>query len=102
MLIEEALKESGAVIAKDGAKLVLKQSSSPDLTFYGKDNKPVSFDDFSDQVLASKKVLAVSEDKKSSNTTTLPQITGIPTLGGGKTTSFDATIQRLLNDLKEE
>lgn len=103
MLIEKALKEAGAVISKDGDKLTLKQAGSPDLDYFDKDNKRISFPDFSDKVLASKKVLVVSdirEGKPSSNT--LPPQINIPYMSGDKTATFNAAIQQSLGDIKPE
>lgn len=100
MLIEKALKESGAVIVKDGEKLALKQAGSPELDYYDKDNKKVSFNDFSDSILASKKVLAVTKSGGESPKTPQPHQDVI--LGGGKTTMFNDAIQNSLNDLKQE
>jgi len=103
MLIEKALREENAVIVKDGDKLALRNGVSPDLEFYDKDNKKISFNDFSDKILASKKVLTVSapsEGIKPSNTT--PQTVETKILSGDKTTMFNAAIQQSLGDLKQE
>lgn len=101
MLIEKALKESGAVIVKDGENLALKQAGSPELDYYDKDNKKVSFNDFSDSILAAKKVLAVTKSGvESPKTPQQPHQDVI--LGGGKATMFNDAIQNSLNDLKQE
>lgn len=70
-LIENALKEKGAILVKDEKGLVLKQANSPDLDYY-QDNKQISFPDFADQVLASKKMLAVNNSGTPPNTPTPP------------------------------
>ncbi|PXV61175.1 hypothetical protein CLV62_1258 [Dysgonomonas alginatilytica] len=86
-LIENALKEKGAVIVKDGNSLKLKQANSPDLDYYH-DNKQISFSDFADQVLASKKMLAVNNSGTPPNTPA--SLVQVPS-GGAKvnTSRFD-------------
>lgn len=101
MLIDKAMKENGIITVKDGDKLALKNASSPDLEYFDKDGKKVSFSDFADNVLASKKVLAVSEPGdgiKPPNTPPAQQVT-IPVFGGNKT-MFDTALQQSLGDIK--
>ena len=59
-LLDEALASSGAVLVRDGNSLKLKQASSPDLDFYDKDHKAISYDDFATKILADNKLLQVS------------------------------------------
>src|SRR5665647_2367737 len=59
-LLDEALASSGAVLVRDGNSLKLKQASSPDLDFYDKDHKPISYEDFATKILADNKLLQVS------------------------------------------
>lgn len=72
-LIENALKEKGAILVKDEKGLVLKQANSPDLDYY-QDNKQISFPDFADQVLASKKMLAVNNSGGTPPNTPTPPV----------------------------
>jgi len=58
-LIDAALAQSGAVVVRDGETLKLKQASNPEMDYY-QDNRAVSFDDFSNKILAENKLLAVS------------------------------------------
>lgn len=96
-LIENALKEKGAILVKDEKGLVLKQANSPDLDYYH-DNKPISFSDFADQVLASKKMLAV-------NRGTLPNTPTPPVVPAGvtqqNTQKFDSAMDQAMSDIKQ-
>lgn len=98
-LIENALKEKGAVLVKSEKGLVLKQANSPDLDYY-QDNKSISFSDFADQVLASKKMLAVNNSGTPPNTQTPPvQVTA----GGSQqnTQKFDSAMDQAMSDIKQ-
>lgn len=95
-LIENALKEKGIVIVKDGNELKLKQANAPELDYY-QENKPISFNDFTDQVLSSKKMLAVNNSgaTQTPNTTTTP----VHVNSGGtqqNTKGFDSAMEQAL------
>lgn len=68
-LLENSLKEKGVILIKEGDNLKLKQANSPDLDYY-QDNKQISFSDFTNQVLASKKMLAVNNSGNQTPNTT--------------------------------
>lgn len=98
-LIENALKEKGAILVKDEKGLVLKQANSPDLDYYH-DNKPISFSDFADQVLASKKMLAVNNSGTPPNTQTPP--VQVPAGGTQQNTQkFDSAMDQAMSDIKQ-
>lgn len=99
-LIQNALKEKGIVVVKDGNNLKLKQADSPELDYY-QDNKQISFSDFTDQVLASKKMLAVNNSGNTPNTHQPP--TQIPYGGSQQNTQkFEAAMLQAMSDLKQE
>lgn len=60
LLIDKQLKEKGAMLVRKDGELKLVQSALPDMDFY-MDNKPVSFSDFTNKVLADNKLLEVSQ-----------------------------------------
>lgn len=60
LLIDKQLKEKGAMLVRKDGELKLVQASLPDMDFY-MDNKPVSFSDFTDKILADNKLLEVSQ-----------------------------------------
>lgn len=97
-IIESALKENGAIVVRDGRTFKLKQSAAPELDFF-KDNKAVSFDEFSNKVLADRKLLAVSGG--------IPPITpAAPTIIPGQqiqnTSAFAAALAAAQGDIKTE
>lgn len=98
-LIDSALKEKGAIIVKDGTSLKLKQASSPDLDYY-QDNKPISFNEFADQVLASKKMLAVNNSGQDPKTQQPP--VQVPGANKQNSQKFDAAMQQAMGDIKQE
>lgn len=60
LLIDKQLKEKGAMLVRKDGELKLVQASLPDMDFY-MDNKPVSFSDFTNKILADNKLLEVSQ-----------------------------------------
>lgn len=60
LLIDKQLKEKGAMLIRKDGELKLVQSALPDMDFY-MDNKPVSFSDFTNKILADNKLLEVSQ-----------------------------------------
>ena len=60
LLIDKQLKEKGAMLVRKDGELKLVQSALPDMDFY-MDNKPVSFSDFTNKILADNKLLEVSQ-----------------------------------------
>ena len=60
LLIDKQLKEKGAMLVRKDGELKLVQAALPDMDFY-MDNKPVSFSDFTNKILADNKLLEVSQ-----------------------------------------
>ena len=60
LLIDKQLKEKGAMLVRKDGELKLVQSALPEMDFY-MDNKPVSFSDFTNKILAENKMLEVSQ-----------------------------------------
>ncbi len=59
-LLNKAMNESGAVLVNDNGTLKLKRKDTPEIDYLDSGNKPVSFDDFTDKILADNKLLEVS------------------------------------------
>ncbi len=93
-LIAKELKDKGAIMVKDGNKLVLKNASSPELDFYD-DNKPITAYDFFDKVLASKKMLAVN-----GNTTPQSQQQQQPTQQQFRAPAEDVKMRPFMNAMQ--
>lgn len=87
LLIDKQLKEKGAMLVRKDGELKLVQSALPDMEFY-QDNKPVSFSDFTNKILAENKMLEVSQPV----TTTATQQT-IQT-GNQNTAKFEAQMAK--------
>lgn len=100
-LVESALKSAGAIVVRADGSLKLKQAGSPDLDFY-QDNRSVTFEDFSNKVLADKKLLAVSGGTTPPNTP--PVVPPVIPAGAGQqnTQRVDTAIAASLADLKTE
>ena len=60
LLIDKQLKDKGAMLVRKDGELKLVQAALPDMDFY-MDNKPVSFSDFTNKILADNKLLEVSQ-----------------------------------------
>ena len=75
LLIDKQLKEKGAMLVRKDGELKLVQSALPDMDFY-MDNKPVSFSDFTNKVLADNKLLEVSQPVTQTQQTQQPVQTG--------------------------
>jgi hypothetical protein len=100
-LVDSTLQSAGAKIVRDNGVLKLKQAGSPDLDFY-QDNRPTTFEDFTNKVLADKKLLAVSGGNTPPNTPPVAPVT-IPAGGGQQNTQrVDAAIAASIADLKTE
>ncbi len=105
-LVEKALKEQNAVLVNEGGVLKLKQADNPQLDYVDSGFKPVTFEDFTNRVLAEKHLLEVSapEDNAGGGNYKFPPTTKTVTLRNGKevnTSSFDAAIAASMADLEE-
>lgn len=99
-LIHNALADRGIAVVRDGNNLKLKQSGAPELDYY-ENNKPISFSDFADSILASKKMIAINNSGENPNTT--PQAKTIVNVGNNKDTSaFNTAVQQALSDVVEQ
>lgn len=86
-LIDAKLKESGAKLIRVDGKLKLVQEALPDMDFY-QDNKPVSFSDFTNKVLADNKLLEVSNQTQQTQQQTQTTVQ----TGNVNTAKFDAAM----------
>ena len=59
-ILDSKLAERGAIIINDGGTLKLKNANAPELDLLDEGNKPLSFAQFTDKVLADAKLLEVS------------------------------------------
>lgn len=93
LLIDKQLKEKGAMLVRKDGELKLVQSALPDMDFY-MDNKPVSFADFTNKILADNKLLEVSTPTQQTQQNAQPV-----QLGNTNTSKFDATIAASLGQI---
>jgi len=89
-LIEASLKSSGAKLIRKDGQLKLVQEALPEMDFY-QNNKPVSFSEFTDKILADNKLLEVSNPQQQ----TQQQQTVIQT-GNLNTTKFEAELAKAM------
>ena len=94
LLIDKQLKEKGAMLVRKDGELKLVQSALPDMDFY-MDNKPVSFSDFTNKILADNKLLEVSQPA----TQTQQTPTTVQT-GNINTAKFEAQMQQSLASIQ--
>jgi hypothetical protein len=97
-LLEKSLNGKAIIVRDENGDLKLKRANDPALDYYDESQKAVSFDDFTNKILAENKLLAVS----GVNPNNPHQQIVIP--GGGKidTTNFNAALNSSLGDLKQE
>lgn len=93
LLIDKQLKEKGAMLIRKDGELKLVQSALPDMDFY-MDNKPVSFSDFTNKILADNKLLEVSQAATPPATPTTVQT------GNINTAKFEAQMQQSLASIQ--
>lgn len=101
-LIENKLKEKGAILVNEDGVLKLKQAANPIMDFVDSGSKVISFSDFTDQTLAESKLLEVSGAPAQNPTPQgVPAPARIPA-GGTQinTSSFDAAMQSATEDIK--
>lgn len=82
-LMQEDLKAKGAVIINENGVLKLKQAENPTMDFVDAGYKPISFKDYTDQVLANSHLLEVS-----GKTTKAPVAHAAPSQPQFDTTAF--------------
>lgn len=93
LLIDKQLKEKGAMLIRKDGELKLVQSALPDMDFY-MDNKPVSFSDFTNKILADNKLLEVSQP------TTTPATPQTVQTGNLNTAKFEAQMAQSLASIQ--
>ena len=94
LLIDKQLKEKGAMLVRKDGELKLVQAALPEMDFY-MDNKPVSFSDFTNKILADNKMLEVSQPA------THPQQTPTTVQTGNiNTAKFEAQMQQSLASIQ--
>jgi hypothetical protein len=98
-ILHNELSKKGAVLVRDGEVLKLKQKDNLDLD-YLENHKPVTFDDFTNKVLADNKLLAVSGGAIPPNTPPIP--TTISAGGKTNTVKFDSAMAASMADIKPE
>lgn len=90
LLIDKQLKDKGAMLVRKDGELKLVQAALPDMDFY-MDNKPVSFSDFTNKILADNKLLEVSQPAtQTQQQTQVVQSTNL------NTSKFEAELQKAL------
>lgn len=96
-LLENQLKQVGAIIVNDNGTLKLKQAANPDMDYMDSGYKQVSFDDFTSKMLADNKLLEVS----GGNPAIPPAPGNIPPAGGQlNTAKFSEAMEASMNDAK--
>ena len=90
LLIDKQLKDKGAMLVRKDGELKLVQAALPDMDFY-MDNKPVSFSDFTNKILADNKLLEVSQP-----TTQTQQQTQVVQSTNLNTSKFEAELAKSL------
>ena len=94
LLIDKQLKDKGAMLVRKDGELKLVQAALQDMDFY-MDNKPVSFSDFTNKILADSKMLKVSQP------TTQPQQTPQTVQPGNiNTAKFEAQMAQSLASIQ--
>lgn len=102
-LVEKALKEQGAVLVNENGVLKLKQAENPQLDYVDSGYKTMTFADFTDKVLADKRMLEVSTDNTGGGRVNPPIQPKTITLKGKEvdTSSFDAALMASMADLED-
>jgi len=100
-LLEAKLKEVGAVLVNENGVLKLKQAAQPDMDYVDSGYKTVSFNDFTDKLLADNKLLEVSGGGTPPPAT--HDVPGVITPGGQQLNSsqFNEALQASLSDVKQ-
>lgn len=102
-LLEAKMRESGAILVNDNGTLKLKQAANPTMDYVDAGFKPVSFNDFSDKILAESKLLEVSGGNPPATPPATPPAR-IPGGNGGQQqinmSGFTAAMEASMNDVK--
>lgn len=101
LLLDEALKADKAVLVNDGGVIKMKQAENTQMDFVDAGFKPVSFTDYTNKLLADKKMLAVSPTG-GPKPSVVPTPTTVPPNGTVDTRKFDEAVIASLSDLKTE
>lgn len=98
-LLDAKLKEAGAILINDNGTLKLKQAANPDMDYVDSGFKTVSFNDFTDKLLADNKLLEVSGGGTPPATSPAPGIVP-PGAQQTNTSQFSAALQSAMGDVK--
>lgn len=91
-IMAEELAKRGAVIVNADGVLKLKNANAPELDLLDEGNKPVSFGDFTDRLLADKSLLEVSKQPA-----TPPTRVSVTPPNGADMTAYNEAMERAIN-----
>jgi hypothetical protein len=96
-ILAEELAKRGAIIINDNGQLKLKNANAIELDLLDEGNKPITFEGFSDKILAEKSLLEVSKPKTAAQPTRVP-ITTTPKTGEMDMSAYDAAMERSMRE----
>ena len=94
-IMTEELAKRGGVIVNENGMLKLKQSATPELDLLDEGNKPLSFGDFTDKLLAEKSLLEVSKPATQQQRV---QIITTPKTGEMDMSAFNQAMERSMRE----
>lgn len=97
-LLDEALKSKGAILVNEDGKIAIKRADNTTLSLLDASNNPVQFSDFTNQLLADKKLLAVTDEPKKPS---IPTTVTVQPGGGQNTAKFDSAFAQSMADLND-
>lgn len=96
-ILAEELAKRGAIIVNDNGTLKLKNANAVELDLLDEGNKPVTFDDFTNKLLAEKSLLEVSKPKPATQQHRVP-ITATPKTGEMDMSAYEAAMERSMRE----
>lgn len=94
-IMTEELAKRGGVIVNENGMLKLKQSATPELDLLDEGNKPLSFGDFTDKLLAEKSLLEVSKPATQQQRV---QVITTPKTGEMDMSAFNQAMERSMRE----
>ena len=94
-IMTEELAKRGGVIVNENGMLKLKQSATPELDLLDEGNKPLSFGDFTDKLLAEKSLLDVSKPATQQQRV---QVITTPKTGEMDMSAYEAAMERSIRE----
>lgn len=94
-IMTEELAKRGGVIVNENGMLKLKQSATPELDLLDEGNKPLSFGDFTDKLLAEKSLLEVSKPATQQQRV---QVITTPKTGEMDMSAYEAAMERSMRE----